>query len=82
MELYHYGIKRRSGRYPWGSGKNPYQSEEISEKLKKEDFTLKKGSNLSRLSLSKLENEKNIRKYVSISNEVEKKMGGHIFEWI
>lgn len=23
--LYHYGVKRRSGRYPWGSGKNPYQ---------------------------------------------------------
>lgn len=21
----HYGIKRRSGRYPWGSGDNPYQ---------------------------------------------------------
>lgn len=25
-ELYHYGIKRRSGRYPWGSGDRPYQS--------------------------------------------------------
>lgn len=24
-ELYHYGVKRRSGRYPWGSGKEPYQ---------------------------------------------------------
>lgn len=24
-ELMHYGIKRRSGRYPWGSGDNPYQ---------------------------------------------------------
>lgn len=23
--LMHYGIKRRSGRYPWGSGKEPYQ---------------------------------------------------------
>lgn len=23
--LMHYGIKRRSGRYPWGSGGNPYQ---------------------------------------------------------
>lgn len=27
-ELMHYGIKRRSGRYPWGSGDNPYQHEE------------------------------------------------------
>lgn len=25
-ELYHFGIKRKSGRYPWGSGKRPYQS--------------------------------------------------------
>ena len=26
--LMHYGIKRRSGRYPYGSGDNPYQHEE------------------------------------------------------
>lgn len=25
-ELAHYGVLRRSGRYPWGSGENPYQS--------------------------------------------------------
>lgn len=24
-ELMHYGVARRSGRYPWGSGKDPYQ---------------------------------------------------------
>lgn len=24
-ELMHYGVKRRSGRYPWGSGKEPFQ---------------------------------------------------------
>lgn len=24
-ELMHYGVPRRSGRYPWGSGENPYQ---------------------------------------------------------
>ena len=23
--LMHYGVKHRSGRYPWGSGENPYQ---------------------------------------------------------
>ena len=23
--LAHYGVKKRSGRYPWGSGDNPYQ---------------------------------------------------------
>lgn len=27
-ELYHYGMPRRSGRYPWGSGENPYQHSE------------------------------------------------------
>lgn len=26
--LMHYGIKRRSGRYPWGSGERPFQSGE------------------------------------------------------
>ena len=27
QELYHYGTPRHSGRYPWGSGENPYQSD-------------------------------------------------------
>lgn len=26
-DISHYGIKRRSGRYPWGSGDDPYQHE-------------------------------------------------------
>ena len=25
MDLAHYGVKRRSGRYPWGSGQDPHQ---------------------------------------------------------
>lgn len=25
LYLFHYGMPRRSGRYPWGSGENPYQ---------------------------------------------------------
>ena len=28
-DLLHYGIKRRSGRYPWGSGENPQRSRDI-----------------------------------------------------
>lgn len=32
-EIYHYGIKRRSGRYPWGSGDRPYQGE-VPRKIK------------------------------------------------
>lgn len=31
MELYHYGTPRHSGRYPYGSGERPYQSEERSK---------------------------------------------------
>ena len=40
--LMHYGMPRRSGRYPWGSGENPYQHNEdfISrvERLRKQNF--------------------------------------------
>lgn len=41
--LLHYGTKRHSGRYPWGSGDNPYQhsGDFLSriEELKKQGFT-------------------------------------------
>lgn len=43
--LMHYGIKRRSGRYPWGSGKEPFQhsGDLISrvDELKKKGFSEK-----------------------------------------
>ena len=34
-ELYHYGIKRKSGRYKWGSGDRPYQGDHVSTKANK-----------------------------------------------
>lgn len=42
-ELMHYGIKRRSGRYPWGSGDEPYQHNSRDflgrvEELRKSNF--------------------------------------------
>lgn len=41
--LMHYGVAKRSGRYPWGSGDNPYQhsGDFLSrvEELRKENFT-------------------------------------------
>lgn len=41
--LMHYGVKRRSGRYPWGSGEDPYQHTRdlLSriEELKKDGWT-------------------------------------------
>lgn len=43
MLLMHYGMPRRSGRYPWGSGDNPYQhsGDFLSrvEEMKKSNFT-------------------------------------------
>lgn len=38
-EIYHYGIKRRSGRYPWGSGKRPYQRDNIKGNYKISKYT-------------------------------------------
>lgn len=42
-ELYHYGIPRRSGRYPYGSGKDPFQHSgdflARVDELKKQGFT-------------------------------------------
>ena len=42
-ELIHYGTPRHSGRYPWGSGDNPYQHEDNFRKhyksLKEQGFT-------------------------------------------
>lgn len=44
-ELMHYGMPRRSGRYPWGSGEDPYQhsGDFLSrvESLRKDNFTYK-----------------------------------------
>ena len=31
-ELSHYGTPRHSGRYPWGSGENPYQGDAAFQK--------------------------------------------------
>ena len=41
--LEHYGMPRRSGRYPWGSGKEPFQSSRDFlgrvEQMRKNGFT-------------------------------------------
>lgn len=44
-ELYHYGMPRRSGRYPWGSGNRPYQKLEKKE-LKDALFGRSRGQTL------------------------------------
>lgn len=68
-ELYHYGTPRHSGRYPWGSGENPYQHEK--------DF-LSQVRSLKSQGLSEVEiasyfgvNTADLRKFKSIArNEV------------
>ena len=64
--LMHYGMPRRSGRYPWGSGDNPYQhsSDFLSrvEELKKQGFTEKEISDSMGISTTQL------RAYKSIAN--------------
>lgn len=52
-ELYHYGTPRHSGRYPWGSGKNPQRNRTFlqrAEELKKQglsDTEIAKAFNMS-----------------------------------
>lgn len=36
-ELYHYGVPRKSGRYPYGSGREPYQDNPKKRRLNKDD---------------------------------------------
>ena len=61
-ELLHYGVKRRSGRYPWGSGEDPYQHEAVSFLSKVDSYRSKGLSNTEiakelGISRKKLENE-------------------------
>lgn len=41
-EIYHYGIKRRSGRYPYGSGNRPYQRMSFDEKRQQSKRNVRK----------------------------------------
>ena len=63
-ELYHYGVKRRSGRYPYGSGENPYQHEahflsKVSA-LREEGLTEKEIADYFNVSVRELRAEKTV----------------------
>jgi predicted transcriptional regulator len=63
--LMHYGTPRHSGRFPWGSGEHPYQSEPLYMQvrlLKKEGLTEKEIAEYYGMSTTQL------RAQVSISN--------------
>ena len=65
-ELYHYGTKRHSGRYPYGSGENPYQHEgnfiaKIKD-LEEEGLTEKEIASYFDLSIREYRAEKSLAK--------------------
>lgn len=41
-DIMHYGIKRKSGRFPWGSGERPYQGMSLSERRAAKDLKVGK----------------------------------------
>lgn len=63
-ELKHYGMPRRSGRYPWGSGKDPYQRTgdflTRIDDLKKQGLTEKEIADAFGLTTTQLRAQKSI----------------------
>lgn len=66
-EIKHYGIKRRSGRYPYGSGKNPYQDENgilfRDSELRKQGYSEKEIAEKLGMSIKRLREEKSIENH-------------------
>ena len=65
-ELYHYGTPRHSGRYPWGSGENPYQHEDgflqNVESLRKQGLSEKEIADYFGVSTTELRKMKSVAK--------------------
>ena len=70
--LKHYGMPRRSGRYPWGSGEDPYQSEQDTF-LK--DVTELQKNGMSEVDIAKKHNMSTteLRSRISIAKNEAKK---------
>lgn len=62
--LQHYGMPRRSGRYPYGSGEDPYQHEDnilgSIDKLKREGLSEKEIASQLGMTVSKMRKEKSL----------------------
>lgn len=67
-ELMHYGTPRHSGRYPWGSGEDPYQSERdgsisaMAKELKDKGLTETEIAKALGMTTEKLRQEKSLEK--------------------
>ena len=77
MDIYisHYGTPRHSGRYPWGSGENPFQHEpwfnaQVSD-LRKEGMTEKEIADSFGMSINELRNRVSIAKDEQIQWETQ-----------
>lgn len=66
-QLEHYGTPRHSGRYPWGSGDNPYQRS--AEFISNYHDLKKKGFSQVEIAKSFGMNTTELRKKISVSNE-------------
>ena len=75
-ELMHYGIKRRSGRYPWGSGDEPYQhsGDFLSrvEELKSKGLTDTEIARTMKMSTTQFRTQKSLAKDERRAIEVER----------
>ena len=75
-ELMHYGIKRRSGRYPWGSGEEPYQhsGDFLSrvEELKSKGLTDTEIARTMKMSTTQFRTQKSLAKDERRAIEVER----------
>lgn len=75
-ELMHYGTKRHSGRYPYGSGENPYQDSRdflgTERQLRKEGLTEKEIADYFQLSVKQLRARKsNAKNAITAANIAE-----------
>ena len=68
-EILHYGVKRRSGRYPWGSGKEGYQRDSILGRV----YDLRdQGKNEKEIAKDLGMNTSQLRSAIALANEHEK----------
>ena len=74
-ELYHYGVPRRSGRYKWGSGKNPFhhgsdlKSTRLGKKIAKNEYAIAKRTSKIRKLDKKINNGLSDKKLVKTVNK-------------
>lgn len=78
-ELYHYGVKHRSGRYPYGSGERPYQSERFTQLDRKKANAI--FDTMSDKEKYYLTADKNAKQYVA-KGEYDRKTSSNVYSLI